>query len=55
MAARKTLTFVTGNPRKLEEVQLEKIYTDICGSVQLLAIVGNNFPLEIISKSVDRK
>lgn len=38
MAARKTLTFVSGNPRKLEE---------------LLTIVGSNFPLEIISKSVE--
>ncbi|XP_065919824.1 uncharacterized protein [Dysidea avara] len=38
MAARKTLTFVTGNPRKLEE---------------LLNIVGSSFPFEIVLKSVD--
>ncbi|CAG9784599.1 unnamed protein product [Diatraea saccharalis] len=36
--AQRTLTFVTGNVKKLEEVR---------------AILGNNFPLEIISHNLD--
>ena len=38
MAARKTISFVTGNAKKLEE---------------FVAILGPNFPHEIIAKKVD--
>ena len=36
--SRKTLTFVTGNSKKLEE---------------FIAIVGKDFPFEVISKKID--
>ena len=38
MAARKTISFVTGNAKKLEE---------------FLAILGPNFAHEIVSKKID--
>ena len=36
--SRKTLTFVTGNAKKLEEV---------------IAILGSNFPYEVVSQKID--
>ena len=38
MASNKTITFVTGNAKKLEE---------------FLAILGNNFPHNIVSAKID--
>ena len=38
MSTKKTLTFVTGNAKKLEE---------------FVAILGSNFPYEVVSQKID--
>ena len=55
MAGKRVLTFVTGNPRKLEEVSSILLSLSLTHILQVVAILGDNTPWRLISNDVDCK
>ena len=53
MAGKRVLTFVTGNPRKLEEVSSIYYSLSLTHILQVVAILGDNTPWRLISNDVD--